>query len=520
MPSIERGPESRVMSWTCTALFIASLVACGGGGGSDSPAPADTSSAAYAQQCVSPRAAGTLDPQTGNPYGDIQGSIATEKSWVRAWIDETYLWYDEVPNADPANYSDAVAYFGVLKTGAVTASGKPKDAYHFTYDTPSWVAQSQLGANVGYGFEFSALAGTPPRQYLIAYVDPGSPAQLQGVARGAELLTVDGVDFVNSDTVDVINAGLFPTATGQTHNFTFRNPDGLTTRSVTLSSSTINTVPVQNTRTFGTASGNVGYVQFNDHVATAEAGMIAAVEQLLGNGSVSDLILDIRYNGGGYLDIASEVAYMVAGPSTTAGQPFERIDFNAKNPFDFSLADRTTPFWTTTQGLPGATLPAGQTLPTLGLSRVFVLTGPDTCSASEAIINGLRGVGVQVIQIGETTCGKPYGFFPTDNCNTTYFSIQFKGVNAVGYGDYADGFVPNGTGDSGIPGCVVADDFAHPLGDASEARIAAALSYQATGSCTAGLRASSSSLRPAAASLKTAHLVRSPMRENRFYRPR
>ena len=81
----------------------------------------------------------------------------------------------------------------------------------------------------------------------------------------------------------------------------------------------------------------------------------------------------------------------------------------------------------------------------MNLSRVYVLTGGTTCSASESIINGLRGVDVEVIQIGSTTCGKPYGFYPEDNCGTTYFSIQFKGVNAAGFGDYADGFSPSNT---------------------------------------------------------------------------
>ena len=59
-----------------------------------------------------------------------------------------------------------------------------------------------------------------------------------------------------------------------------------------------------------------------------------------------------------------------------------------------------------------------------------VLTGPDTCSASESVINGLRGVDVEVNLIGGPTCGKPYGFYPQDNCGTTYFAIQFQGVNA------------------------------------------------------------------------------------------
>jgi hypothetical protein len=118
-----------------------------------------------------------------------------------------------------------------------------------------------------------------------------------------------------------------------------------------------------------------------------------------------------------------------------------------------------------------------------------VLTGPDTCSASESVINSLRGAGVQVIQIGSTTCGKPYGFYPTDNCGTTYFSIQFKGVNAAGFGDYSDGFAPQNGATTGLassailPGCSIGDDFTHALGDPLEARVSAALQYRTSGSC-------------------------------------
>jgi hypothetical protein len=113
---------------------------------------------------------------------------------------------------------------------------------------------------------------------------------------------------------------------------------------------------------------------------------------------------------------------------------------------------------------------------------VLVITGQDTCSASESIINGLEGAGVTVYQIGSTTCGKPYGFYPQDNCGTTYFSIQFQGVNAAGFGDYGDGFSPaNTTPAAGVPvpGCSVGDDFGHALGDPSETRLATALAYLA-----------------------------------------
>jgi carboxyl-terminal processing protease len=143
------------------------------------------------------------------------------------------------------------------------------------------------------------------------------------------------------------------------------------------------------------------------------------------------------------------------------------------------------PFASTTLGF---SRPPGSQLPTLNLTRVFVLTGPTTCSASESIINSLRGVNVQVIQIGSATCGKPYGYYPADNCGTTYFTIQFKGVNALGFGDYTDGFAPTnapGLGGTRVPGCSVADDFTHALGDPVEARLSAALAYRLGPGCPA-----------------------------------
>ena len=136
----------------------------------------------------------------------------------------------------------------------------------------------------------------------------------------------------------------------------------------------------------------------------------------------------------------------------------------------------------------GFTVHDNEPLPSVNLPRVFVLTGPGTCSASESVINGLRGIDVEVVQIGSTTCGKPYGFYATDNCGTTYFTVQFRGNNAKGFGDYSDGFSPaNVAGIEGeeIPGCAVADDFNHGFADPDEGRLQTALRYRTDGSCPA-----------------------------------
>ena len=102
------------------------------------------------------------------------------------------------------------------------------------------------------------------------------------------------------------------------------------------------------------------------------------------------------------------------------------------------------------------------------------------------MINGLRGIDVEVVLIGAGTCGKPFGFYPTDNCGETYYTIQFQGVNDKGFGDYTDGFVPmGGSSVFGVKlnGCQVSDDYFNELGDTSEGLLSAALTYRETGAC-------------------------------------
>jgi C-terminal processing protease CtpA/Prc len=476
------------------------LTACGGGGSSSGTQftpvgwtsgqfqPAST----FVNKCAMPRT-GT-DPFTNKAYPDKAGTTLDENNWLRSWSNDLYLWFDEIVDQNPANFATTLAYFDVLKTMAITASGAPKDKpqFHFIYKTSEWESLSQSGEQIGYGAQWVLLSATPPRQVVVAFTEPGSPATTApaNLARGAEVLRVDGVDLVNDNTqagVDTLNAGLFPATLNETHTFVIQDVGAAVTRTVTLTSANITSHPVQNVTTIPTAGGGTaGYMLFNDHLATSEGALVSAFTTLQAAG-VTDLVLDIRYNGGGFLDIASEVAYMIAGPAQTSGQTFELTQFNSKHPTVDPVAGGTitpTLFLSTTQGF---STTSGQALPTLNLARVFVLTSGDTCSASESIINSLTGIGVEVVQIGSTTCGKPYGFYPQDNCGTTYFSIEFRGVNAMNFGDYTDGFSPQNAPvptNAVLPGCSVADDFSHQLGDPAEGRLAAALNYIATpGAC-------------------------------------
>ena len=491
---------------TVVLLTAGAIAACGGGGsyGSSPPPPPPPppppttgwqqgvflAASTFQNQCQSPRSGVDIN---GNPSPDIQGLTLDENNFLRSFSDDTYLWFDEIVDQDPGLFSDPVTYFiDELRTADETAPGIPKDKFHFIIPTDEWLQLSQSGVSAGYGAQWVLLSTTPPREVVVAFTEPNSPATAVNLARGARLLSINGFD-INDNTqagIDALNNGLFPAGAGEMHSFEVLDLGAQNPRPITMTSDNITSEPVKNVGVEVTPTGRVGYMLFNDHIATAEQALIDAVNQLDTAPGIDDLVLDIRYNGGGFLDIASELAYMVAGVVPTAGQPFEILQFNSKHPVNFpgtNIPITPTPLHTTSQGFNNQ---GAQALPTLDLPRVFVLTGPGTCSASEAIMNGLRGVNVEVIQIGSTTCGKPYGFFPTGNCGTHYFTIQFRGVNAMNFGDYTDGFKPaNATNDDGtptpVPGCSIADDFTAALGDPTETRFATALAYRDNPTCPA-----------------------------------
>lgn len=481
-----------------SAASCAFLVACGGGGGSSSssgggvtPPVSNTPTytpgtfapaTSFKDQCQTPRAG----------RADVAGSTLLEKFWLRSWTDETYLWYSEVPDLDPNSIADRVDYFDELRTNRTTASGALVDQFHFSQDTAEYEARQSGEASSGYGANLRVLQGSPPgRDIRIAYNEPGSPAaDPGGFQRGDKILVVDGIDAVNGATaqadLDVLLAGLFPSEAGEEHSFTVEGVDG-TERDITITSADVVEQPVTTTSVIDVdADTKVGYIHFTTFSPFSSEKAIFDAMTEMEAADVDDLVLDLRYNGGGLLAVAAQIGFMVAGDDATDGKTFDRLTFNDKNPNTNPVTGNAlspTPFISTGVGF---TVNDGTPLPELDLERIFILSTDGTCSASEAVINGLRGIDVEVILVGSQTCGKPYGFYPTDNCGETYFTVQFRGANDKGFGDYADGFLPN-DGPNGfgvtVPGCTIGDNFEGTLGDENEPFLAAALQFVETGTC-------------------------------------
>jgi carboxyl-terminal processing protease len=194
-----------------------------------------------------------------------------------------------------------------------------------------------------------------------------------------------------------------------------------------------------------------GYLVLKDFITQAEAPLAAAFASFRTAGA-TELILDLRYNGGGRVSTAGILASLAAG-SAHDGKLFTRLSYNARQSsrnvsYALSSADA-------------------------GFARVVVLTGERTCSASELVVNGLKPF-VQVVTVGAQSCGKPFGFNPVNSCSSTFSAVNFEALNALGEGRYYDGISAT---------CPVAEDFNGALGDPTEKLTAAAASYLQTGAC-------------------------------------
>ncbi|TMP30005.1 carboxyl-terminal protease [Pseudoalteromonas rubra] len=521
------------------ALSTSALTGCGGGGtesgtGSNTgnvTTPTDTNSnggnsgdgstapswqagvfapaSNFINFCANPRS-GVDQFNNNQPFPDKAGTVMHEKMWLRSFSHETYLWYDELPDNNPQDFNSVAEYFAQLRTTQRNPDGSLKDQFHYSETYESYQKESQSGVTTSYGIRWAAIETAPPRNFTIAYVEPNSPAAQSGLTRGDSLLSIDGLDFINSDEVAQLNEALFPTET-KAHTFVFRSVQG-DEKSAEMTAIDFALSPVQNAKYIDHGGKRVGYVQFNQFIASAQGELIDAFNGFIADG-VNELVLDMRYNGGGLIHSAAQLGYMIAGDSSL-DRNFGVTTYNAKrqgNNRIYTFEPRQID-WAREVFLNDTTLP------TLNLSRVYVLTTDDTASASEMVINGLRGIDVEVVQIGTTTRGKPYGFLPAPNCGMVYYTIQSKSANEKGFGDYADGFTPTPasqiSGEAGldarVPGCRVNDDFGSALGDENERLLATALHHSATGSCLFNDAPQGVSARPGDAD--TSHAVTLPFR--------
>ncbi len=386
----------------------------------------------------------TATPSTSDAPGC---DVASQKDWLRAYMADQYFWTGSAPNPEPSGYDTLLSYYNaLLYTGDTVV---PKDKW--SYITPS-AAYSQFfgaGKSMSYGVFVNGLEGVLPLR--LRYVEPQSPAALAGLKRGDIIISANGrsaSDLITSKDFAVLT----PAAVGD--SLTLQIDSGTGARAITLAAASFDLTPVSSSQVLTLPNGSkAGYLLMKDFISQAEAPLATAFATFRAQ-RATELIIDLRYNGGGLLSTSNLLASLVAG-ATAQGNVYAQLNRNARN----QAANATYRF---------------SAAPAPAFSRVVVLTGSRTCSASELVVNGLKPY-VNVITVGAATCGKPFGFYPVDHCGSTFSAVNFETTNGAGQGRYYNGIAPT---------CPAADDFQGELGSVTEGLTAVAAEYLKSGVCS------------------------------------
>jgi len=360
-----------------------------------------------------------------SPSVTTSGTCSTlgQVSFVRDALQEWYFWYDQLPNPDPARFSSPEAYLEAVRYRPLDTS--------FSYiaskaESDAFFSESQF---IGIGIGTKQTSATELR---VAQIFPGSPAKDAGLERGDFLLSINGKavsDLLRTGEIDTIFG---PSQIGVVVALSWRSLRSGDTRVASLVKRAVTIPTVSVTRVFDVPRGpRVGYVFLRNFVSPSLAALSAAFRELKEAGA-DELVLDLRYNGGGLLSVAQHLGGLIGGEATR-GEVFVELFHNDKNQSRNSALRFE--------------LPADA----IGFSRLVAITTRGSASASEGVINGLKPF-VAVTLVGETTFGKPVGQYGFDFCESTLFPVAFETRNARGEGSFY----------GGIPAdCAAGDDLEH-----------------------------------------------------------
>lgn len=372
-------------------------------------------------------------------------SIPGQNAFVSSTMSDIYLWYRDLPAVDPAGFSspdallEAIRYRPLDSTFSYIGYRAAEDAFY---------SESQF---IGFGLRMKLVG---PNELRIAQVYPGSPAAEAGLDRGHLLLEVNGRAVPELLATGEIDTVFGPGVEGIRGQVRFRDLAG-NERVADMLKRAVTIPTVSATRTFDVGGRKVGYILFSNFVQPSTAALNSAFKQLTVQGA-NELVLDLRYNGGGLVSVAQHLGGLIGGEPTD-GQVFSQSVHNDRN----TSRNQTYRF----ANPPGA----------LSLRRVVVITTRASASASELVINALRPF-LPVTVVGDTTYGKPVGQYGYNFCDRVLYPVAFSMRNARNEGDFFGGIGAD---------CAAPDDLFHPFGDAGESSLAASLHYLGTGSCPA-----------------------------------
>ena len=359
---------------------------------------------------------------------------------------DSYLFTDSVDNTiDPKEYSDPKKLLADLRY--------EKDKYSFLMDSETLLKFFQEGRSENFGLDFfyAPVEGQTFYYLIISYVYPNSPADQAGLKRG------DIITHLNTLAIYDLNEAFTMFSQEETLNLTITNYNEVGTRNITITKAEYSISTVLDARILTQNGKKIGYIVFQDFISQAKEELDYYFKLLKGRG-IDELVLDLRYNSGGDTSVANHLATLIGGEKVY-DKVFDKIYFNDK----YSKYNYKEYFTNRNDNA-------------LDLKRVFIITSQFTASSSELVINSLKASdnGVEVIQVGSTTYGKPYAFLPTIFCDQALLVVNLESKNSDGIGGYIDGIEPT---------CNADDDLFSAFGDPMEASLNEALYYISNNKC-------------------------------------
>jgi len=368
-----------------------------------------------------------------------QTEEATINNWIYDVMEEVYFWTDELPTN--ANYDqDPSVFFESLIFS--------DDRFSVIVPDYNQLINSLNGITLEAGYEFvlSAVQNSDDVIAIITYVKANSPAATASLRRG------DIITHINGQLLTQNNFQLLLGEISDEHSIRYRRYNPETDQfdqqaGITLSVIQLSEDPIFLDSVYTIGSNKIGYLVYNFFSNGDGSNFDAQVRDVFGkfkSENITDLVLDLRYNSGGSINSATNLASLIA-PGVTNNDVFYLNQWN----------DLYQNFWENDENgesqLKGFFFNVDNSVGNQISSKVYILTGSRTASASELMINGLDAY-MDVTIIGGQTVGKNVGSIPiedTDNAENDYgmLPIVIKIANKDGFSDYGDGFIPLGNND-------------------------------------------------------------------------
>ena len=370
-------------------------------------------------------------------------------------MNSMYLWQAEVPDLADKRFTSNAEYETFLNNFSSPENVfenllyRPPGLYNTNIvDRYSWMVSDYLtleqqlgGTTKNNGVEYGlSLVNSEKVIGYVRYIIPNSDASNKDIKRGEVFYAVNGTSLTLTNYRSLLNGSNenytlnFANLTYDTNNNPIITPNG---KSLALTKTSLAENPIFIKKVINSGQHKIGYLMYNGFYDSYDSELNDAFAYFKSEG-VTELVLDLRYNGGGSVLTATRLASMITGQFN--GKVFNELAYNNKK----SYLNRKYTFTSTING---------KSINSLNLSTVYVLTTKSTASASELIINGLDPY-IKVVQIGDATYGKDVASvtlydspgFAKKNVNTSHrYAMQLivaHSINSVGFGDYLDGLEP------------------------------------------------------------------------------